>query len=108
MLKVEDRATVIAGDLFHWMAEASRRDTASLVFLDPPYRFLRERSADLQTLAANLVARHLSPGGTIVFRHDAADALDLPPLIRSDIREYGGMTVEFLALAPTPTSETPG
>ena len=98
-LKVEDRSTVITADLFRWLADAARRDAATLVFLDPPYRFLRERPSDLQSLASNLAARHLAPGATLIFRHDAVDALDLPPLARADVREYGGMTVEFLGVA---------
>jgi len=96
-LKVDDRATVVSGDLFRWLADPARRDAATLVFLDPPYRFLRERPADLRSLAADLAARHLAPGATLVFRHDAADALDLPPLIQADVRDYGSMTVEFLS-----------
>jgi len=106
-LKVEDRATVIAGDLFRWIAESARASKASLVFLDPPYRYLRERPADLQSLARNLVTRHLAPAATVVFRHDAADSLDLPPLTRVDVRDYGGMTVEFLTPASNQKGETP-
>lgn len=92
----DDRATVIATDLFRWFRETGNRGRASLVFLDPPYRFLRERQAELRELAANLAERHLAPQATIVFRHDAADALELPSLQKADVREYGGMTVEFL------------
>lgn len=97
-LKVEDRSTVVTRDLFRWMAEASAPASATLVFLDPPYRFLRERATDLQALARQLAARHLAPDGTVIFRHDAADALDLAPLRATDTRTYGGMTVEFLRL----------
>jgi 16S rRNA (guanine(966)-N(2))-methyltransferase RsmD len=97
-LKVEDRSTVVTRDLFRWMAEASSQTPATLIFLDPPYRFLRERATDLQALARRLVQRHLAPDGTVIFRHDAADALDLAPLRVMDARSYGGMTVEFLRL----------
>jgi 16S rRNA G966 N2-methylase RsmD len=60
-----------------------------LVFLDPPYRFLRERPDDLRRLAARL-------SGVIVFRHDAQDELSLAPLACFDRRDYGSMTIELL------------
>ncbi|HEY2587739.1 MAG TPA: 16S rRNA (guanine(966)-N(2))-methyltransferase RsmD [Tepidisphaeraceae bacterium] len=100
-LKVEDRSTVITSDLFRWFADRKSRGRATLAFLDPPYRFLREKPNALRALAADLTLRHLDAGATIIFRHDAADALDLPPLVRSDVREYGSMTVEFLRAETT-------
>lgn len=105
-LKVGDRSTVVTTDLFRWFAEPKTQGRASLVFLDPPYRFLREKPDLLRRLANHLAARHLLKGGTVVFRHDAADALDLPPLVRTDVREYGSMTVEFLE-SQTPTASQP-
>ncbi len=91
---------IIPGDLFRWFeqtdppAEALRAD---LIFLDPPYRFLRERPGDLLRLAERFAAGHLRAGGTVIFRHDATDALTLPSLQQYDVREYGGMTLEFLS-----------
>src|SRR3954469_225796 len=41
-LRVRDRATVIDRDLFKWFDAAQPTEPASLIFLDPPYRFLRE------------------------------------------------------------------
>ena len=70
---------------------------ASLVFLDPPYRYLREKAEELRILARNLVTFHLATDAIVVFRHDAADSLELPHLVRNDVRRYGGMTVEFLS-----------
>jgi 16S rRNA G966 N2-methylase RsmD len=66
------------------------------VFLDPPYRFLRTDPDALRRLASALAAGHLAPEGVVVFRHDAADHLDLPDLEPFDQREYGGMVLEFL------------
>src|SRR5205807_2589067 len=44
------RSRVVAGDLFRWFAApsgaASERGPADLIFLDPPYRFVRERPED--------------------------------------------------------------
>jgi 16S rRNA (guanine966-N2)-methyltransferase len=97
-LKVEDRSTIVTADLFRWFELApppARR--VDLVFLDPPYRFVRERAEILQSLARRL-ADHLNPAATIIFRHDAADILELAPLHRFDVRDYGPMRVEFLTV----------
>jgi 16S rRNA (guanine966-N2)-methyltransferase len=104
---VADRSTVIAGDLFRWFDTTRGVGTrADIVFLDPPYRFLRERTEELRRLAATIAAGHLAPAGVLVFRHDARDSLDLPPLTSADRREYGGMVLEFLRVVernPAPT-----
>ena len=71
----------------------------NLFFLDPPYRFVRERSDDLRRLVTQLHEYMDDP--VVVFRHDARDALDLPGLAVADKRTYGGMTVEFLRGAET-------
>jgi hypothetical protein len=39
---------------------------------------------------------HLTRGAAVVYRHDAADAPELAPLRRFDVRDYGDMRVEFL------------
>ena len=94
----QKRCNVIAGDLFKWFESQSHNPAAGadLIFLDPPYRFLRERQDDLRRLAKHLATLHLRPGGTVIFRHDVDDQLDLPPLVAYDRREYGGMTIELL------------
>jgi len=95
-LGVERRSMVVAGDLFRFFGRGEApAEPASVIFLDPPYRFLREQPERLQGLAEGL-ARHLSADGLIVFRHDAADRLELPGLVRVDERAYGGMGLEFL------------
>jgi 16S rRNA (guanine966-N2)-methyltransferase len=97
VLGVDSRSAVVSHDLFAWFG-ASRevRDRANLAFVDPPYRFLREKSDALLRLAEQLARHHLADDGTVVFRHDAADRLELPRLERYDQREYGGMTIELL------------
>lgn len=99
-LKVQDRATVVPSDLFRWFADPKSRGRASLAFLDPPYRFLRERPDALRMLAAAFAERHLAPDAAVVFRHDSADSLELPALVVRDVREYGSMTVELLSARP--------
>ena len=98
-LGVGGRCEVIPLDLFKWFASEPARPEelrAGVVFLDPPYRFLTEQPEKLRDLAKAIGERHLAPDGTIVFRHDAGDALELPGLERYDLREYGGMALEFL------------
>jgi 16S rRNA (guanine966-N2)-methyltransferase len=97
-LRVADRSTIVTGDLFQWFATPRRTGlpAADLIFLDPPYRFVRERPDDLRRLAMALGDEHLAPDGLVIFRHDATDALPLPTLVVRDTREYGSMTVEML------------
>src|SRR4051812_7367952 len=101
-LQVGDRSRVIPGDLFKWFERTNTRPTtageigAELVFLDPPYRFLTERPDELLQLALHLTHAHLSPGATIIFRHDVKNKLDLPNLERFDERDYGEMAIELL------------
>jgi 16S rRNA (guanine966-N2)-methyltransferase len=98
-LGVAQRSSVVAGDLFKYFANAALPEMGvSVIFLDPPYRFVREDAERLKALAERL-AKNLSPDGVVVFRHDAADRLELPGLVRADERTYGGMTLEFLRRA---------
>jgi 16S rRNA (guanine966-N2)-methyltransferase len=96
VMKLESRAQVIAGDLFKWFSTSVPTDRANLIFLDPPYRFLQEQLEKLRKLADALAKDHLVADGLIIFRHDAKDELELPPLKSIDRREYGGMVLEFL------------
>jgi 16S rRNA (guanine966-N2)-methyltransferase len=95
-LKLQSRSTVVAADLFAWFARAEpKEESVDLVFLDPPYRYLKERSSELQSLANNIRAR-LAPAGQVIFRHDVRDSLELPALSAFDMRDYGSMRLEFL------------
>ena len=99
-LKVGGKSKVVQGDLFAWFRnERKAGEKVELIFLDPPYRLLKEQPAELQRLAVVFVERELAEGGTVVFRHAAEDELELPPLVAYDRREYGGMAVEFLHAA---------
>jgi 16S rRNA (guanine966-N2)-methyltransferase len=94
-LGVEGRSRVVAGDLFKYFAGAEGVGDVGLIFLDPPYRLLREQTERLRDLGERL-AGHLSAEGLVVFRHDAVDKLELPGLERVETRVYGGMELEFL------------
>ena len=99
---VQSRAKIVEGDLFRWFESAQPAQRAALIFLDPPYRFLAERPADLRRLAESFARHHLAADGLVVFRHDAKDRLDLSPLVVTDARQYGGMAVEFLSAQSQP------
>ena len=100
-------ALVLEGDVFQFVGTPVERQVApagsvDLVFLDPPYRFVRERPDQIVGLARQLVSRFLAPDGVIVFRHDAKDRLTLPGVTTVDERTYGGMKLEFLRAPATP------
>lgn len=91
-LRLEERATVVAGDaldLASW-GEAARYD---LAFFDPPYPLLaapHTRARLLGVLRA-LLDEHLEPGGCVVFHtpRDAFRASELAPEPPHRLREYG-------------------
>lgn len=109
-VRAGERSRTIPGDLFKWFERTNTRPGtageigADLVFLDPPYRFLTDRPNELLQLALHLTHAHLSPGATVVFRHDAKDKLDLPNLEPYDAREYGEMAIELLRYQPEGSS----
>jgi 16S rRNA (guanine(966)-N(2))-methyltransferase RsmD len=96
VLDVADKSTVISTNLFDWFAKAPGGRKVDLIFLDPPYCFLRERPEELQALAATLAEKHLAKDAIVVFRHDSADQLELAPLAGEDVRTYGSMMIELL------------
>ncbi len=98
-LGVEGRCQVVSADIFKWFGGPAPKERADLIFLDPPYRFLREAHypAALQRLAERMAIEHLAAEGTVIFRHDVADALALPGLGVYDARTYGGMALELLS-----------
>jgi 16S rRNA (guanine966-N2)-methyltransferase len=98
-LGVRARATVISTDVFRYLEDdpgGPDAGRADIIFLDPPYGVVVEEPDKLRALARRLADAHLSPGGLVIFRHDARDRLELPELVRYDERTYGGMTLEFL------------
>ena len=66
--------------------------------VDDPFQLKTMNQTGLSEgrLAGVLADKHLAPEGLVVFRHDARDALALPPLKVADVRTYGSMAVEFL------------
>lgn len=100
---VQARSRVVTQDVFGWFDAAipvPAEQRAGVIFLDPPYAFVRDRPDDLRRLAVKIAENHLVADGVIVFRHDAADKLELPGLVVDDERTYGGMKLRFLAALP--------
>jgi 16S rRNA (guanine966-N2)-methyltransferase len=112
-LQVKERSRIVPGDLFRWFDLSVRRPDstnasgADIVFLDPPYRFLREHSDEVLQVALHLTHAHLKPGAIVVFRHDAKDKLELPNLKQVDARNYGEMAIELLQPDGKPREQEP-
>jgi 16S rRNA (guanine966-N2)-methyltransferase len=95
-LDVGARAKIVPGDLFKWSeTDGKAVERIDLIFMDPPYSFARENSAAITKLTERLATEHLASDGIVIFRHDLADDVELPPLRRYDVRDYGSMRVEF-------------
>jgi 16S rRNA (guanine(966)-N(2))-methyltransferase RsmD len=96
-LNLSAHSRIVTADIFDW-ADSTPPPTrpVDVLFFDPPYRFLTERADDLKRLIETLAKDHLSEQAIVVFRHAAGDALDLPPLVRYDQREYGSMVIDLL------------
>ena len=104
-LNCADRATIITQDIFRFFKGSTGTICkADLLFLDPPYRYLNEKPRELVGLAESFASTWLNSDGIVIFRHDAADHLDLPPLVEADRREYGSMIVRFLSRANNDTT----
>lgn len=112
-LGVGQQSRLVAGDLFKWFktsaganaAVSSRQTPVNLIFLDPPYRFLTERTDDLRLLAEQMKSFHLASDGLMIFRHEAGDELEFPSLHRHDVRMYGRMMLEFLSPGLSPAND---
>ncbi len=105
---VQKRSTVLSGDVFRYFDAESRRTTtppADLLFLDPPYRYLNDQPADLLRMVQVMAASHMAADAIVVFRHDAADSLAVPPLQTFDQRAYGSMMIELMR-AGAPDQQT--
>ncbi|HEX4125902.1 MAG TPA: 16S rRNA (guanine(966)-N(2))-methyltransferase RsmD [Tepidisphaeraceae bacterium] len=105
-------AAIIDADIFRRFAEPRRADspakqkTADIIFLDPPYRYVRENTAGLQSLAHCLATDHLQPTGLLIFRHERRDALGLPGLQPFDQRIYGSMAIDLFQPIAMPADES--
>jgi 16S rRNA (guanine966-N2)-methyltransferase len=103
-LEVGDRARIVRGDALDprsWRAPGGGQSPwADLVFLDPPYPDLRERSqrAALFEAISKLHADVLRTGGALVLHTQlrAADAAEFPRGIDLERRAYGNTALWYL------------
>jgi 16S rRNA (guanine(966)-N(2))-methyltransferase RsmD len=98
-LGVQNRSTVIDHDLFKWFEQKLPGEPtarAALIFVDPPYRMVREQPDQLRTLVTSMLTHHLTESGQIIFRHDANDTLTFEDAQAIDSRTYGNMSIEVL------------
>jgi 16S rRNA (guanine966-N2)-methyltransferase len=99
MLRLGERAEPLQADVldpWSW-GEGARYE---IVFLDPPYPWLRDarRRAQLLEAVRRLVAGHLTPGGVVVLHapRGALRAEDFGPGLASRLREYGTNALWYL------------
>lgn len=101
-LGLEDRTLIQTGDLYRTTFDDL--PSPSVVFLDPPYRHVREKTDVLDALIGRSVEA-MKPDGLLVFRHDAADDdVVISSARETDRRRWGQMTARLLA----PASARPG
>lgn len=94
-LRVETASRVMAGDIFKLAPGFDPPAPVGLLFFDPPYKYLREKPAELQKLTTALLPK-LSADALVIFRHDTADEMPLEGFHEQDRRVYGSMTIELL------------
>jgi 16S rRNA (guanine966-N2)-methyltransferase len=109
------RAVVHAADAMRWEVSCSWGGGYGLVFVDPPYRYLRDeatRAALGRLLSRLAVSEQVQDDGVILFRCEAD--VDLPnetgPLMVMNDHAYGRMRVRLLQVSrgPSPESSTDG
>jgi 16S rRNA (guanine966-N2)-methyltransferase len=90
------RATVLAAD---WLDAAARvgERRFGLIFVDPPFRDVRERGPRLLAALAALAGGPLAPGGVLVLRVPAGAFGDRAPSVLegADTRRYGTSQVHL-------------
>ncbi|MGC4033019.1 MAG: RsmD family RNA methyltransferase [Tepidisphaeraceae bacterium] len=94
-LRVSDRTKMVAGDLFRLAPRLDPVGAIGLFFFNPPFKFLREKPEPLQKFIEAMLPK-LAVDATVIFRHDTADELALPPLRQVDRRVYSNMTIDLL------------
>jgi 16S rRNA (guanine966-N2)-methyltransferase len=93
-LGFSDRGRVVQGNAFD---AAERLEPADLVFVDPPYDFYVDRTAQMRRLVETLATRVLAtPEGRILSEHRIKEGLgDVAGARMVDARKYGDTVVTF-------------
>jgi 16S rRNA (guanine(966)-N(2))-methyltransferase RsmD len=91
-----DRGRVVQGNAFEWV---DRLEPADLVFVDPPYDFYVDRTAEMRRLIETLASRVLAtPEGLVLSEHRIKQGLgDVAGARIVDERKYGDTIVTFYA-----------
>jgi 16S rRNA (guanine966-N2)-methyltransferase len=99
-LRYEDRAIVLATDVFRWArAFDPIDDEPMVVFLDPPYREYENHPRRVIELLEGLI-RKLPAGSILALEASRSiDVPDLPDPTAWDIRRYGGTRIAIRTLA---------
>jgi len=89
-----DRGHAIQGNAF---VAADRLDPADLIFVDPPYDYYVDRTAEMKRLIETLSTRALAtPDGRIISEHRIKEGLgDVAGARIVDERKYGDTVVTF-------------
>jgi 16S rRNA (guanine966-N2)-methyltransferase len=108
-LRYEDRAIVLATDVFRWARAFDPIDDAQMVvFLDPPYSEYENHPKRVSELLEGLI-RKLPPDSILAV--EASRSLDdqiLPDLGTWDIRRYGGTQIAIRTLGRSGTEPERG
>ena len=97
-----DRALVLRADAFRALPRLKAHGPFDLVFLDPPYRYLKDSDRLAALLAELGDPGYLNRGALVIVQHDrrAAPPPQVGLLRRTDIRNYGNTAITFLAVEP--------
>lgn len=89
-LGVSDRATVAAGDVFHWGRHLPTPCTGErwLVFICPPYRLFLEQLDEMLQLVSHVLERLPPDSLVVVEADDNFDFAALPDAERWNVRAY--------------------
>ena len=97
-LKLGGKSTVIQGDLFAWFrSDRKAGEKVELIFLDPPYRLLREQPAELLRLATVFAERELADGDTATV---GIERLELARTAIGDSIAVAGVCLTVMAFEP--------
>lgn len=111
-LKIVQEAQLVLADATtaEWPLPTIGADTYGLVFFDPPYRQLagaRPDGAICDLLRRLATSPAIAPDAVIVTRHERQESggPDLSPLIETERRDVGTMTLRLLARPAAPSVE---
>lgn len=98
----EEKTSVVRADLFRLRTLPQTLSSCNFIFVDPPYRLIRETelTSKLGRLLLAIEAQ-ISSGAQVIVRHEKKTKLleNYSTLTVTDRRQYGGMAITFLEKA---------